>query len=127
MQPATHTDRAVPIRPFVLAVGDVGSWCTNRPNLPADAQIGFTEYASLTPELISLMGPNIIVAPMQHGIYDCLDLAELLDSIDYSGCYHIIVPDIPNPRIILNEISKSFPDLKVSLIYSGFELTHRLN
>lgn len=99
----------------VLAVGDVFSI---RSRIDADLagdRTAFAEFTEITPELMDALRPQVVVSSILGRNFDCVDLAEKLCEVRFTGCYRLIAHDMPQPDLVLGEIRSLFPGLRVEL------------
>lgn len=99
----------------VLAVGDVFSLTTRIIADRAGEKTAFADFSEVTPELVDSLSPEIVVSSVVGRNFDCVDLAEKLSSIDFSGCYRLIAHGLPQPELVLREMRGLFPGLNIQL------------
>ena len=99
----------------VLAVGDVLTLKTGSETNLAGDTTAFTDFSDVTHDLLDALDPQIVVSSVLGRNFDCVDLAEKLDSIGFRGCYRLIGHGIPQPELVLREIRSLFPSLRVEL------------
>lgn len=126
-QPGNRDGQGAARGSYILAVGEVGHWRSSGRDLPFDSQIVFADFHDVTAELIASLEPEFILSPLVSGTFDCLDLAQVLHEIGFLGRFRILVPHLPNPRIITAEIKSLCPQLDLMLISSDDENPARLN
>lgn len=99
----------------VLAVGDVFSIRTRLDADVAGDRTAFAEFAEVTPELLDALRPEVVVSSVLGRNFDCVDMAEKLCAVGFSGCYRLIAHGMPQPNLVLREIRSLFPALHVEL------------
>ncbi|MGH1369120.1 MAG: hypothetical protein ACRBCL_10935 [Maritimibacter sp.] len=75
--------------------------------------VGIDRVSAKTLEVIA---PDIVLSPMVSTSFDCLELAERLDRIGYSGRFRIVVDHLPRPDLIRREIVAAFPSLDCDVL-----------
>lgn len=100
----------------ILAVGSLDEWNRRYENVRIPMNIRFVDFHEVTPALLELLHPEAVVSPALARNFDCIDLACLLDSLDYRGVYCATAYGLPNPRLIENEISELCPGLNFQII-----------
>ncbi|WP_289052989.1 hypothetical protein [uncultured Aliiroseovarius sp.] len=107
---------AKPARPVILAVGEVSAWRQRGFDLPMDSQITFAEFHEVGGELLDAIAPDVVLSPLLSSAFDCLDLAQLLKTLGFKGRYRAMSGNVPNPAVILSEISACCPGLDFDLL-----------
>ncbi|MBV1903798.1 MAG: hypothetical protein KUG58_09205 [Marinosulfonomonas sp.] len=97
--------------PFVLVVGEVDYWKKTGRALPTGAQIAFMNFSEVSADLLAIIRPNVILSPLLCLSFDCLDLAQILQTAGFRGSYRVFAPDLPDPTVIKAEVSSLGPDL----------------
>lgn len=116
---APETSKGKKPGPAILVVGEVSSWRTSGRHLPADSQMVFSEFYEVTKEMLEVFNPDIVLSPLLCPAFDCLDLAVLLEQIQFRGRYRVMAPTLPNPKLILAEIQSLCPNLDLSFIFAN--------
>lgn len=114
-------------RPVILAVGEVSGWRERGHGLPMDSQITFVEFHDISLELFETVQPDLVLSPVMCSSFDCLDLAQALGSIGFSGRYRAMVGGMPNPELIRREILSHCPHLDFDLISITLNPNNTLN
>ena len=95
----------------VLAVGDPDEWNQQGHQPPRDGGIEFVSFEQLTEAILAHISPKIICSPVLARAFDCIDLARLLNSFEYTGPYRAVSKDVPRPEVIEREVKQLFPEL----------------
>ncbi|PHQ98364.1 MAG: hypothetical protein COB40_01065 [Marinosulfonomonas sp.] len=111
----------------VLAIGEVSQWRNTGRKLPWNSQITFAGFEDIEAGVLERIKPDIILSPLLCRTFDCLDLAQSLQSSGFRGRYRIMSPQIPNPVIVLKELRMLCPSLDVDIILDGLAATHGVN
>lgn len=101
---------------LILVVGDIGQWLASGRDLPQVAQMEFCTFRELTETYLDHLKPAYILSPLLAADFDILDLAALLDSLNYVGKLRAMVPPLPNPSLIIEEVRFEWPALDFDLI-----------
>jgi hypothetical protein len=102
--------------PTVLAVGDIDEWRRRGGDIPADSRLAFTDFRSVTAELLQIMAPTLVLSPLLARGFDCIDLAQVLHAIGYRGRYRAVADILPDPGMIRREIAVLCPGLDFDVI-----------
>jgi len=100
----------------VLAVGDPDEWSQQGHQPPRDGGLAFVSYDELSEATIEQYCPTIICSPVLARAFDCVDLAALLNNLDYSGPYRAVSKDLPRPEVIVREVKQLFPGLDFGIL-----------
>jgi len=101
---------------LILVVGNIDQWISSGRDLPNIAHTQFCAYSNLSADLLAYLQPDIILCPLLCEHFDILDLVGILDELNYSGRIRAMSPPMPNPDIILREISFEYPAMDFDLI-----------
>lgn len=58
---------------------------------------------------------NHVVSPLVADHFDAMDLAHELHRAEFSGTYSVVIPPLPRPEIIVQELRQICPGLTVNL------------
>lgn len=100
----------------IMAVGDVKAWLAQGKDIPSNEHLAFVEFHDITRARLEILAPKLIVSPLLAHNFDCIDLAQLLCTLDYQGSYRAIAATLPNPKMIKREISSICPDLDFQIL-----------
>ena len=103
-------------RPLILAVGDLEAWSTTGRALPMDSYITYADFVEVTDALLANLRPDVVLSPLLSGRFDCIDLAQLLLRLGFTGRYRAMTPPLPNPDIVRREIRSLCPGLDFDLL-----------
>ncbi|MEE9428280.1 MAG: hypothetical protein V3V25_09065 [Paracoccaceae bacterium] len=105
------SEKKIERQSVVLAVGDVFQWRQAGQNLPSSSRIEFADIWEISTEFLNKLRPDIVLTCLVNQSFDFLDLAQVLESAEYKGSYQIIVPYLPNPKIVIAEAKTMCPSL----------------
>ena len=114
-------------RPLILAVGDLESWNRAGRPLPADSHITYADFVEVTDGLLYSLRPDMVLSPLLSTRFDCIDLAQLLLRLGFSGRYRAMTPPLPNPDIVRREIRSLCPGLDFDLVMISESTPARLS
>jgi hypothetical protein len=100
----------------ILAIGDVEEWEKAGNSLPSNNKVVFAEFQEVTDVLLATIKPAIIISPLLTRSFDCIDLAQHLQSLGYKGQYRAMAATLPNPTIVRREIKTLCPDIDFDVI-----------
>ena len=112
---SNRTEAAQPSEVVVLAVGDVLSLKARVDADLAGDTTALADFVEVTPELMQVLRPHVVVSSVLGRNFDCVDLAERLSDIGFDGHYRLIGHGIPQPELVLRELRSLFPNLRVEL------------
>lgn len=76
----------------------------------------FVDFDELTPELLELHQPDVVLSPLVTQGFDCVELAHRLVNGGFGGRYRAFAGDLPRPDLVTREIRTSFPGLDFDLL-----------
>ncbi len=100
----------------ILSVGEVRDVHQPSLNLPNNALLTKANIGDIDSRFIAKVQPNIVVSCLVCRDFDFLELAQALQIANYQGELSIIVPELPNPGIVLAEATTACPDLRITFI-----------
>ena len=106
----------------VLVVGNLTSWQKAGRSIPSLAGFHFSSFADVTHELLQTTCPDLVLSALMGDDYDVVELARLLDSLDYAGRYRALTHHLPNPRVILNEVRAAAPGIDFDLFDLEYDI-----
>ena len=104
----------VPTR--ILAVGDAEEWLRAGQPLPADREVAFVSFHEIDAKLMADLAPGVVLSPLLATGFDCIDLAELLVTVEYRGRYRAVAVRLPNPELVVREIRQLCPSLDFDIL-----------
>lgn len=99
----------------LIAVGDAQEWETAGVAPPDRGDVMFVDIDDVTPELLRLVQPRVVLAAMLGRRFDCIDVGHKLTESGFDGCLRLIRGQLPRPEIVLSELREHFPGLQVQL------------
>ena len=100
----------------ILAVGSPDAWQRDMGQLPRHGSVAFVSFQDVTGALLEDLQPEAVVSPALARDFDCIDLAMLLSSLDFEGCYKATAFGLPKPKLVEAEIAQLFPRLDFEII-----------
>lgn len=79
-------------------------------------------FEKLNEQQIADLAPDVVVSMFVCGALDCLEISQRLAIAGFSGRYYVLVPDVPNPQIIINEITQSCPGIDIRVVTDPFSI-----
>lgn len=98
----------------VLAVG-FGTLenATDRLHVTASARVILVPtHSHLSIEMMETTAPSAVAVPLLSMDADVMAVAEFLQSAGYEGSFCISTPDLPQPKLVMNEIKALCPDIQ---------------
>lgn len=100
----------------VLAVGDTAEWLRRKQPVPPGGRIILASYGDLSRQLLERVRPKLVLSPLLARDFDCIDLAQMLHSLGFTGQYRVITSDLPDPRVVSAEIGQLCPGLDFAVL-----------
>ena len=111
---------AGPLGATVLVVGNLVSWQKTGRQVPSLPGFYFAAFHDVTQSMLQLIGPDLILSALMGDDYDVVELARKLSDLGFRGRYRALTINLPNPHIILNEVTAVAPQVDFNL----FDLQH---
>lgn len=73
------------------------------------------EFASLTPVDLQDLKIGTVISPLFCTRGDCMDICHMLSDLSYRGRYIVIAPHLPNPKVVINELTQIDPKITVEI------------
>lgn len=77
-----------------------------------------SEFEKLTEKQIAELAIDIVISMFVCGSLDCLEISQRLARAGFTGRYYVLVPDLPDPQIIIDEITQSCPEIDIQIVTS---------
>ncbi|MXQ07169.1 hypothetical protein GQ651_04855 [Alphaproteobacteria bacterium GH1-50] len=100
----------------ILAVGSADEWRRQGNRLFGDGRIHFASFEEVTQGLVERLCPTVILSPVLAARFDCIDLAQRLYMLDYTGRYRAVSDDLPDPEMVEREIRHLCPGLDFGIL-----------
>ena len=100
----------------ILAVGDSDEWLRKGNRLPTEGGVMFVSIEQVTAALLERTCPSVIISPALSARFDCIDLAQVLHSLNYKGRYRAVSRELPNPAMVEREIHQLCPRLDFAIL-----------
>ena len=79
----------------------------------------FVDFASITPELLDAIQPEIVFSPLFGRGYDAIDVAHRLATVGYGGQYLALSAPVPDCDMIKAEVGNAVPGLTFDVLSLG--------
>ena len=66
----------------------------------------------------AIKSADIVISMFVCGSLDCLEISQRLARAGFTGRYYVLVPDLPDPQIIIDEITQSCPEIDIQIVTS---------
>lgn len=117
LQTVTHDAQTAQAKHInVLAIGNADDWVSQQREMPDPSQVAFAEFHEIDSDLLVDLGPRIVMSPLLTRSFDCIDLAQLLHKLGYTGGYRALAHNLPKPGIIIREIKLLCPGLDFDIV-----------
>lgn len=99
-----------------LIIGDLKRWKSEGRRFPLLNGIQFVAINQLTAEVIAKQSPELVLSPLVSGEFDVMDVAILLSDMGFTGLYRAIATDVPDTKLIKQEVCNIAPSLNFDLL-----------
>lgn len=113
--PSSMSDRRWQSGGRIVAVGDLAAWRDAGHDRFLTPGVLFAAFHDITADFLAEAAPLLVVSPLVARQFDCVDLAEVLHRLGYTGCYRAIDMGLPRPEMIVAEIRALAPGLDFGL------------
>lgn len=114
--PRTAPQPWPPAPQTALAVGltrdELSAWSGAR---VGPAAMSFVEFSGLVRALSNLRQSDWVVTPLLSDGFDALDVAHLLAKLRFQGVLHVLIPPLPRPDVIRQELLQICREFTVEL------------
>ena len=100
----------------ILAVGNATEWRKAGNRLQGEGRISFVSLEEITETTLSRLCPTVILSPVLAQSFDCIDLAQRLFSLGFTGRYRAVSDQLPNPEMVEREIRQLCPGLDFGIL-----------
>lgn len=100
----------------VLAVGDTAEWLRRNQPVPPGGRLILASYDDMSRQLLERVRPRLVLSPLLARDFDCIDLAQMLFTLGYTGQYRVITGDLPDPTVVHAEIGLLCPGLDFGIL-----------
>lgn len=108
----------------VLAVGLTAADVAACPDGPVRNCV-FVRFRQMTPELIAVAAPDIVLAPLFGPDFDILDIADALAAAAFAGRLVALAAPLPRPDAVRSEVLAHAPGLSFELVMVEEGAGHR--
>ena len=114
---STDDELSMPIVPATptLVIGDLNRWAKQGRPTPSLDGLHFTDIDAVNTNLLEQLKPAMVLSPLLGDQFDAIDVAKSLVSIGYTGRYCAVTEQLPDSRLVLQEIRSAAPGLDVVL------------
>ena len=123
-QPLMTPLALVPSYATVLVVGNLVSWHNAGRAPPVLRGFVFAAFSDVTDALLHLHAPDLVLSALVGDEYDVVELARKLASLEFRGRYRALTSNLPNPRMVLNEVRTAAPQIDFDLFDLDRDLQH---
>lgn len=99
----------------VLAVG-LGAAEIDGLFAPPPRSCAFVRFAEVTQDLLALIAPDIVIAPLVGPDFDILDLADRLVAGGFGGRLHALTAPLPRPDAVRAEVAEHATGIAFDLL-----------
>lgn len=100
----------------VLAVGDPNEWEDRDRVFPNARDMAFLEFEKFDETALDHYRPHSIYSQVLTRNFDCVELAERLQSLAFDGLYKAFGRNLPRPNLIEREVRQTCPNLKFKIV-----------
>ena len=100
----------------ILAIGGVAEWENQGHALPGGGEISFLAFHDVTLGALEFHKPAAIYSPVLARHFDCIELAVLLDELNFKGTYRAVGTGLPRPELIEREVRQLLKTLKFEIV-----------
>ena len=100
----------------ILAVGSAEEWRQGGNRLQADGRVAFASFEDVDDTLLARTCPTVILSPVLARNFDCIDLAQKLFNLGFTGRYRAVSDELPNPEMVEREIHNVCPGLDFGIL-----------
>ena len=101
-----------------LAVGDSDEWIQSGHQMPRGSSIQFVSIDAVNESLLERLCPTVVISPALSKRFDCIDLAQKLANLNYTGRYRAVSHELPNPGMVEREIRQLCTRLDFAILIS---------
>lgn len=73
-------------------------------------------FEQLSNAELAEIAPDVVVSLFVCGSLDCLEISQRLVNAGFTGRYYVLAPELPDPQIIINEITQSCPGIDIHVV-----------
>ncbi|MEM6634947.1 MAG: hypothetical protein AAF667_03550 [Pseudomonadota bacterium] len=81
-------------------------------------EFGLTTFDTLILDLQCNPSVDVVLSPLFGQSFDILDVAHILEQVDFSGRLRGLSPPLPKPQLIRDEVAARFPELDFDILVS---------
>ncbi|WP_282064850.1 hypothetical protein [Aliiroseovarius marinus] len=74
------------------------------------------DFEQLDDAQLAGIAPDVVISTFVCGSLDCLEISQRLARAGFTGRYLVLVPDLPDPQIIVDDITESCPDIDIQIV-----------
>ena len=104
------------VKSKIMIVGDIARWKLLGRLQSEVADCTFVEVDDLNHENLLTIAPDLVLSPLVADGFDVLDVVQFLAAAGFNGRYCALSTHMPEPAIVLEEISAIAPDLDFDLL-----------
>lgn len=104
-----------PVEATVLVVGNLVSWRKSGRKIPILSGFHFAAFHDVTQQMLQTISPDLVLSALTGDDYDVVELARKLAFLGFCGRYRALTSGLPNPHMVLNEVSAAAPQIDFDL------------
>ena len=100
----------------ILAVGSADEWRAMGNTLNDDGRFALVTLDEVSEELLTRLCPTVVLSPVLALRFDCIDLAQRLYALGFTGRYRAVSDELPDPEMVEREIKQLCPGLDFAIL-----------
>lgn len=102
--------------PKILLLGHVNELASLAKSSEHEVFMPCSAFEQLDEKQIAELAPDIVISMFVCGSMDCLEISQRLARAGFTGRYYVLVPDLPDPQIIIDDIAESCPEIDIQIV-----------
>ncbi|SPF76291.1 hypothetical protein ALP8811_01293 [Aliiroseovarius pelagivivens] len=75
-----------------------------------------SDFEQLDEKQLADLRLDVVASLFVCGTLDCLEIGQRLVEAGFSGRYYVLIPELPDPQIIVDEITQSCPSIDIQVV-----------
>lgn len=101
----------------ILAIGDTDHSPKSPSFVQVTDEIYFMAFNILSAKALQGIGPRTVLAPLISQTFDAVELGCFLKKSRFQGILQIMMPEMPNSKIVERELKAAIPDLALAFTF----------